>query len=77
MRLHEICHMIDGFLTRLVREEDRTAVLEFVRSGYDSDGRFIGRTLEQDMAMRCSDCPNNQCDNCPERAVPHVGATQR
>lgn len=69
MRLHELCHVMDGMLTRIVRREDRTIVLEYVRSGYDGDGNFVGRTKDQDVAIRCVDCPRQQCEDCPTRKV--------
>lgn len=73
MRSYEAAHVIDGILTRQLPREHRVAVLEYVRAGYDTEsGEFLGRTGEQEIAIRCSDCRSNMCEHC---GVRNQGAT--
>lgn len=65
MRAYEVSHVIDGLLTRQLPRECRVAVLDYVRSGYDGEtGEFLGRTAEQEVAIRCCDCGSQMCEHC-------------
>ena len=65
MRAYEATHVIDGILTRQLSAEHRVEVLEYVRSGYDGEtGEFLGRTAEQEVAIRCCDCGSQMCEHC-------------
>jgi hypothetical protein len=65
MKAYEASHVIDGLLTRQLPREHRIAVLEFVRAGYDSEtGEFVGRTEDQELAIRCADCGSQMCEHC-------------
>lgn len=70
VKAYEASHVIDGILTRQLSRECRVAVLEYVRAGYDGEsGEFLGRTRDQDVAIRCLDCGSQMCEHCEVREV--------
>lgn len=69
MRSYEAAHVIDAILTRQLPQDQRVAVLEYVRAGYDGEsGEFLGRTEDQEVAIRCADCGSQMCEHCLVRS---------
>jgi len=70
MRAFEAVHVIDHLLTRQLPREHRVAVLEIARAGYAGEtGEFVGRTEQQEAAIRCLDCGSPMCEHCELRDV--------
>lgn len=65
MRAYEMAHVFDAMLTRQLPREHRIAVLEYARAGYHAEtGEFVGRTEQQEAAIRCLDCGSQMCEHC-------------